>query len=127
VQHGEVLQLVAEPQLRIQPALLRHGADPLADGRVDPAAAPGDASGIRRQEPADDPHRGRLARAIATDEAEHGTERHREAQLVHRDEVPEASADSAKLKTPFHAISIDRGSSPGIRTNGQTGCGPSAA
>ena len=89
VQHGEVLELIADPHLRIQAALLGHVADPLAARRVYRSPIPEDAARVGCQQPADDPHRGRLARPVTADKTEHAPPGNREAELIDRDQLAE--------------------------------------
>ena len=70
VQHAEVLELVARPHLRVEAALLRHVADPRRSARRSARPCQVDGPGVRREQPADDPHRRRLARPVAPDKAE---------------------------------------------------------
>ena len=70
VQAGEVDELVGDAHLRVQPALLRHVAEPRASGRVDRPALPADLAAVGLEHAEHDPHRRRLARAVRPDEAE---------------------------------------------------------
>jgi hypothetical protein len=80
---------LGQPQLRIEAALLGHVADPLACLRIDRPTVPRNAPDIGREQPGDDPFRGRLTGAVATAEREQASGRNREADPVDRDNVPE--------------------------------------
>ena len=67
----EVDELVADPHLRVQPALLGHVAEPAAQSRGRRAALPAHLPASAAQHPEHDPHRRRLAGAVGADEAEH--------------------------------------------------------
>jgi hypothetical protein len=109
VQHAEVLEQLARAHLRIQAALLGHVADPRAHARVDRLAAPPHRPVVRRQQAADDPHRRRLARPVAPDEAEQRAGRDLEAQPVEGDDVAERPAQAGELEGRFsHVISVPR-------------------
>jgi hypothetical protein len=82
VQPGEVRQLLADPHLRVEAALLRHVADPPADVVVQRAAAPAHLAGVRAGEAHSDPHRRRLAGAVGAAEAEHRSRRDGEPDAV---------------------------------------------
>ena len=61
VQAGEVGDLLADLHLRVEPALLRHVADPAAGLEVQRAAVPAHLPGVGADQPHGDAHRGRLA------------------------------------------------------------------
>ena len=82
VQDREVLELIGDTHLRVEPAFFRHVADPLTDPAVDRPALPAHDSAVGAQQPADDPHRGCLAGPVAADESDEPPRGHREAQVV---------------------------------------------
>ena len=77
VEPREVDELVADAHLRVQAALLRHVAEAAARRGVDRAALPEDLARVGLEDAEDDPHRGRLARAVRPHEAEHPARRRR--------------------------------------------------
>jgi hypothetical protein len=124
VQDREVLELVAEPHLRIQATLLGHVADPLAYPPVDRGAAPRDAAAIRRKQATDDAHRHRLTGTVATDETKQSTGGNREAQAIDGYQALEGPAKSMQLEArAAHALSLRRRDSQAIRDHAQTGPG----
>jgi hypothetical protein len=107
VQPGEVLELVPDPHLRVQPSLLRQVADALAHLVVHGSAAPADLAGVRFQHAEDDPHGGGLAGAVGADEPEHLPLAHGERQVVEGDQVAVAAGQTLQFQhvTPSHCRS----------------------
>jgi hypothetical protein len=98
VEPSEVLQLVADPHLRIEPAFLRHVAHPLPGLGVDRAAPPADLAGVGLQHAEHDPHGGGLAGAVGTDEAEHLPLAHAEREVVEGHDLAVAAGQSPQLQ-----------------------------
>jgi hypothetical protein len=71
VQPGEVRELLTDPHLRVEAALLRHVADAPADVVVERLPPPPHLTGVGTGQPHRDAHRRRLAGAVGTAEAEH--------------------------------------------------------
>jgi hypothetical protein len=69
VQAGEVDDVLEHLHLRVEAALLGHVAEAAPVGRGHPRAAEGDGAAVPGEHAQDDPHRRRLARAVAADEA----------------------------------------------------------
>ena len=106
VQPGEVDELLADPHLRVEAALLGHVADPAADLLVDRAAVPAHLPGVGADQAHRDAHRGRLAGAVGAAEAEHLTGRDGEADPVEHLVVPVALVQPVELE---HRSSRRRG------------------
>ena len=87
VQPGEVHELVAHAHLRVQPALLRHVAEPRTGFEVDRPAVEEHLAAIRREHAEHDPHRRGLSGAVWTDEPEHLPRLDTERDPVQRDDV----------------------------------------
>ena len=71
VEPREVDELIEHAHLRVQAALLRHVAEPAARLGVDWSPEPPHLARVRLQHAEGDPHRGRLAGAVRTDEPDH--------------------------------------------------------
>ncbi len=120
VQDREVLELIGEPHLRVQTALLGHVSDALTSPRVDSRAAPRDAPGLGRQQTADHPHGRRLPRTVAADKAEQASRRDRETQIINRDELAKGTPQPAQLKArSFHVTSVRLPATADIRAHAQ--------
>jgi hypothetical protein len=98
VQAGEVHELVGDPHLRVQPALLGHVAEPRAGRGVERPALPAHGVLVGLEHAEDDPHRRGLARAVGPDEAEQLTRTDVEAQPVERDRGAVATAQVVELE-----------------------------
>src|SRR5581483_3947621 len=98
VQLREIYELLADPHLRIQAALLGHVADPAPDLEADRRTVPQHRAVVGEQRAEHDAHGGRLAGAVASDEAINlaGADGH--VQAAHRHERPVALADSVELE-----------------------------
>jgi hypothetical protein len=84
VQPGEVHQLAPDLHLRVEPALLRHVADPAAQLGADRGAVPRHGAGVGLGDAEDHPHGGGLAGAVRADEAGERARWDGEAHAVHR-------------------------------------------
>ena len=94
----EVLELVGDRHPRIEATLLRHVAEAHALGQPDRAPVPEHLAAVGLDEPEDGPHRGRLARAVRPEKAEHPAARDRERAVVERLHRPEPLAHVPELE-----------------------------
>ena len=101
VQLAEVGQLLGHAHLGIEAALLGHVADAAAGLEGQGHAQPAHHAGIRREHAQHDPHRGRLAGAVAPDEAEQLAGADVEGEVLHGDDVAVALRDLVDLR-PRH-------------------------
>ncbi len=100
VQAGEVGELLADLHLRVEPALLRHVADPPPRVVVQRTAPPADLPGVGPHQAHGDPHRGRLAGPVGPAEAEHRPRRDGEAHAVQHVVVAVALVQPVELEHP---------------------------
>src|SRR5262249_19885 len=98
VQLRQVVELLANPHLRVQAALLRHVADPPAALEVDRFAIPENLAGVLGQRAERHAHGGGLARAVAANEPEDLARPHVKAEVVDRLQLPETLAETAQLE-----------------------------
>ncbi len=87
VEPGEVHELLAHPHPRVQPARLRHVAEPHAGLRIDRTAVPSRLAPVGLHHAHHDPHRGGLPGAVRSEEAEHLARAHVEGDAVEGDDV----------------------------------------
>ena len=93
MQASEVHELLAHPHTGIEATLLGHVAEPQPLGDADRPPVPEHLAGIRRDEPEDGAHRGRLAGAVRPEEPEHAPALDRERAARERLDLAEALAD----------------------------------
>jgi hypothetical protein len=98
VQPREVHELLVHAHLRVQPSLLGHVAEPPPGTCVHRLALPADLAAIGLEDAQHDPHRRRLAGAVAADEADHLSGFDRERDAVERDGAVEAPRDVDQLE-----------------------------
>src|SRR5829696_10209867 len=98
VQAGEVLELVPDPHLGVQAALLGHVAEAAAGLGVDRPATPAHLPLVRLQHPEHDPHGGGLPGAVRPDESEHLAFPDGERQVVKGDDVAVAAGQPLELE-----------------------------
>src|SRR5215218_8555649 len=98
VQAGEVLELVPDPHLGVEAALLGHVAEAAAGLGVDRSATPADLAPVGLQHPQHDPHGGGLAGTVGSHEPEHLAFPHGEREVVQRDDVTVAAAQPLQLE-----------------------------
>ena len=106
VQPRQVDELIEDPHLRIEAALLGHVAEATAYPSVDGLAAPAHRTGVGREHAEGDAHRGGLARPVRPDEPHDAPLGHGERDVVERDEVAERAAQTGQLE---HADIIGTG------------------
>ena len=106
VQLAEVGELLRHVHLGIQAAFLGHVAD--AASGLERQGRPAEAhhAGIGREHAQHDPHRRRLAGAVAPHEAEHLAGRDLEGQSVERDDVPVPLRDPVDLEDPSVVVHL---------------------
>jgi hypothetical protein len=89
-------QVLDGRQVGIEPRLLGEVADTrlmLDEPVVNVGAVPADVAAGRRQQPDDDLHRGRLARAVGSEQADHFARPGREREVPHRGDAVIALRD----------------------------------
>ena len=101
VQPREVGELLLDAHLGVQAALLRHVAEPGAQGLVDGPALPPDRAGVGGQDAEDDAHRGGLPGAVGAHETEHLAWRNGEREPVQGHHVAVAARQSVELEHPY--------------------------
>ena len=111
VETTEVLELLADRHPRIEATLLRHVAEAHPLRQPDRLPLPEHLTGVELDESEDGTHRGRLARAVRTKEAEHPAARDRERAVGERLHRPEPLAHISELKP-----AADRRSVAGVCT-----------
>ena len=94
----EVDELLQHAHLRVEPAFLGHVAEPPPIGPAHGRPLPSDLAGVGVQDTQDDPHRGRLAGAVAADEPDQLAGRNRERHAVEGDDVVEPTAQIDQLE-----------------------------
>jgi hypothetical protein len=97
-QTREVYELLEHAHLRIQAAFLRHVSEPAPDRGVDGATPPPHLPRVCLEHAERDPHRRRLAGAVASDETHDAAFRNGERDAVERDDVSEAAVQVDELK-----------------------------
>ena len=83
---GEVAELFGDPHPRIEPALLRHVPEAQPGIAIDGRALPADFAAVGPGQPEDAAHRGRLARAVRSQEADDPSRSRDERCAVERDD-----------------------------------------
>ena len=98
VQPREIDDLLEHLHLRVETALLGHVPEAAAIGCRDLGTVEGDRSGILREHAQHDAHRGRLAGAVAADEAGEAARPDVERHVVERESSSVALGDSGQLQ-----------------------------
>src|ERR1700694_185822 len=98
MQLGEIDKLLQDSHFWIQGALLRHVAEAAARFEGDRPATPTHLTGVGGEHAHNDPHGGRLARAVGADESEQLAGSDLEAQFSQSDEVAVTARQSVDLQ-----------------------------
>ncbi len=106
VQLTEIGELLRHAHLRIQAAFLGHVAEPASGLERQRHTQPAHHTGIGREHAQRDPHRGRLAGAVAPHEAEQLTGADVEGQVLEGDEVAVSLRDPIDLKDSSVAVRL---------------------
>jgi hypothetical protein len=104
VQLAEEDELLAHGHLAIEPALLRQVADAVEVGARARMAEHADLAPVGADDVHQHPQRGRLARAVGTEQTEDGARRHRERDVVDGHRAAEALPQTAQLERGFHQV-----------------------
>jgi hypothetical protein len=98
VQAREVLELVADPHLGVQAALLGEISESFADLVRHASSPPANLAGVRFQHAEDDAHGGSLTGTVGPDEAEQLPFGDGEGQVVEGDQVAVAAGQALELQ-----------------------------
>ena len=112
VQPAEILDLLTDQHAGIEASLLGHVAEAPPLRATDRRAVPSDDAGVEIGQAEDGAHGRRLAGAVGPEEAHDLTARHREGEVVERDQRPEGAPQPFELQQASHWVQARRAAMP---------------